>query len=163
MATLEDLVNAISDELPDVRADVQAFPGLPYIQIGVLADLAQRAKGAANWETYRDVVNLVAQFLDDADPELSNAIHVSILEHLDSIGPRGTKAWQLMPPELQSAWRNIMEYNERLLGQPRPKVGSNRGSSLAIGCSRRGTSLEENASSPPRLSRRLRPRNPRRT
>jgi hypothetical protein len=121
MATLEDLVKATLDEFPDVRADVQAFPGLPYIQIGVLADLAQRAKGAADWDTYRHVVNLVARFLDDADPELSNAIHVSILEHLDFIGPRGTKAWQLMPPELQSAWRSIMEYNERLLGQPRPE------------------------------------------
>ena len=31
------------------------------------------------------------------------------------------KAWQLMPPELQSAWRSIMEYNERLLGRPRPE------------------------------------------
>ena len=104
------------------EADVQAFPRSRPVQIGVFADLAQRAKGAANWDTYRDVVNLVARFLDDADPGgCSNAIHVSILEHLDFIGPRGTKAWRLMPPELQSAWRSIMEYNERLLGQPRPE------------------------------------------
>jgi hypothetical protein len=121
MATLEDLVQAILDEFPDVRADVEAFRGLPYIQLGVLADLAQRAKGASDWDTYRHVVNLVTRFLDDAHPELSNAIHVSILEHLDFIGPRGMKAWQLMPPELQSAWRSIMEYNERLLGHPRPE------------------------------------------
>ena len=121
MATLEDLVKATLDEFPDVRADIQAFSGLPYIQIGVLADLAQRAKGAADWDTYRHVLNLVGRFLDVADPELSNAIHVSILEHLDFIGPRGTKAWQLMPPDLQSAWRSIMEYNERLLGEPRPE------------------------------------------
>jgi hypothetical protein len=121
MATLEELVQAISDEFPEVRADVESFRGLPYIQVGVLADLAQRAKGAADWDAYRHVVNLVTRFLNDADAELSNAIHVSILEHLDFIGPRGMKAWQLMPPELQSAWRSIMEYNERLLGHPRPE------------------------------------------
>jgi hypothetical protein len=121
MAALEDLVKAILDEFPDVRADVEGFRGLPYIQVGVLADLAQRAKGAADWDTYRHVVNVVTRFLDDADPELSNAIHVAILEHLDFIGPRGMKAWQLMLPELQSAWRSIMEYNERLLGHPRPE------------------------------------------
>lgn len=96
MATLDKLVKAIVDEFPDVRADVEAFRGLPYIQVGVLADLAQRAKGAADWDTYRHVVNLVTRFLDDADPELSNAIHVGILEHLDFIGPRGMKAWQLI-------------------------------------------------------------------
>jgi hypothetical protein len=109
------------DEFPDVRADVEGFRGLPYIQVGVLADLAQRAKGAADWDTYSQIVNLVNRFLDGADSELSNAIHVSILEHLDFIGPRGMSAWQLMPPELQAAWRSIMECNERLLGHPRPE------------------------------------------
>lgn len=121
MSTLEDLVKATVDEFPDLRPEVDSYSGLPYIQVGFLADLAQRAKGVSDWDTYHHVVDLIARFLSEADAELSNAIHVSILEHLDFAGPRGMKAWQLMPPELQSAWRDIMEYNEKLLGQPRPE------------------------------------------
>jgi hypothetical protein len=51
---------------------------------------------------------------------LSNAIHVSFLEHLDFIGPRGAQAWKLMTPRLQSAWKDIITYNEKLLGGPWP-------------------------------------------
>jgi hypothetical protein len=121
MATLPDFVEAIVAEFPELRAEVEDYPGLPYIQVGSLANLAQRAKGAQDWETYRRVVELIDRFIEDPNPDLSNAIHVSVLEHLDFIGPRGPKAWSLVPPNVQLGWRSIMDYNEKLLGQPRPE------------------------------------------
>jgi hypothetical protein len=121
MATPQEFVAAAVEELPEAKEDVESFDGLPYVQIGCLAAIAQRAKGDGNWTKYQQVLNLVDRFLPTADGELSNAIHVSFLEHLDFIGPRGVHAWRLMSPRLQSAWRDIITYNEQLLGRPWPQ------------------------------------------
>jgi hypothetical protein len=119
MASLSEFVEAIVAEFPELRDEVEWNPGLPYVQITSLANLAQKAKGTQDWHTYRRVAELIDRFIEDPNPDLSNAIHVSILEHLDFIGPRGPKAWSLIPPNVQLGWRSIMEYNENLLGRPR--------------------------------------------
>jgi hypothetical protein len=121
VATTQEFIAAALEELPEAREDVEFVDGLPHLQIHVLADIAQRAKGAGDWDKYRQVLDLVDRFLPEADGELWNAIHVSFLEHLDFIGPRGTQAWKLMSQRLQSAWKDIITYNERLLGQPWPQ------------------------------------------
>jgi hypothetical protein len=121
MATPQEFIAAAVEELPEAHEDLESFDGLPYIQIGCLAEIAQRAKGAGNGTKYQQVLNLVDRFLPIADGELSNAIHVSFLEHLDFIGPRGAQAWKLMTPRLQSAWKDIITYNEKLLGGPWPQ------------------------------------------
>jgi len=69
--------------------DVASFEGLSYMQAGALARLAQRAKGAGDWDTYRRVMSV-------AD------------------GVRGPTAWALLSPELQDGWRAMRAYNERL-------------------------------------------------
>ena len=120
-ATAREFIAAAIEELPEARADVESFDGLPYVQTGLLAEIAQRAKGARDWKKYRQVLDLVDRFLPEADGELRNAIHVSFLEHLDFIGPRGAQAWKLMTPRLQSAWKDIITYNEKLLGRPWPQ------------------------------------------
>lgn len=121
MTTPQEFIAAAIEELPEARDDVESLHGLSYLQIRVFADIAQRAKGESNWAKYQHVLNLVDRFLPIADADLSNALHVSFLEHLDFIGPRGAKAWTLMTPRLQSAWRDIITYNEKLLGQPWPE------------------------------------------
>ena len=121
MATPLEFVAAAVEELPQAREDVESFDGLPYIQIGCLAEIAQRAKGDGNWTKYQQVLNLVDRFLPEADDDLRNALHVSFLEHLDFIGPRGGQAWKLMTPRLQSAWKDIITHNDKLLGRPWPQ------------------------------------------
>ena len=121
MATRRQFIAAAVEELPEAQKDVDSFDGLPYVQIGCLAEIAQRAKGDGNWTKYRQVLALVDRFLPIADDELSNAIHVSFLEHLDFIGPRGAQAWKLMTPRLQATWKDIITYNEKLLGRPWPQ------------------------------------------
>ena len=127
MASPQEFVTAAVAELPEAREDVDWFDGLPYAQIGCLAEIAQRAKGDNNWTKYKQVLNLVDRFMPEADDELRNALHVSFLEHLDFIGPRGAQAWKLMTPRLQSAWKDIITYNEKLLGQPWPQGRSSLG------------------------------------
>jgi hypothetical protein len=121
MATAQEFVAAALEELPEARSDAESFNGLPYVQIGILAEIAQRAKGSGDWSKYEQVLALVDRFLPTADDDLRNAIHVSFLEHLDFIGPRGEEAWKLMSPRLQSAWKDIITYNEQLLGRPWPQ------------------------------------------
>jgi hypothetical protein len=121
MATSREFIAAALQELPEARDDAGSFEGLPHVQISALAEIAQRAKGAGEWRKYRQVLDLVDRFLPEADDELRNAIHVSFLECLDFIGPRGAQGWKLMSPRLQSAWKDIITYNEKLLGQPRPQ------------------------------------------
>lgn len=121
MMTPRDFIAAALEELPEAREDAESFDGLPYVQIGFLAEIAQQAKGAGDWKKYRQVLDLFHRFLPAADDDLRNAIHVSFLEHLDFIGPRGAQAWKLLSPRLQSAWKDIITYNEQLLGRPWPQ------------------------------------------
>lgn len=49
MATTQEFVAAVVKELPEIRDDTESFDGLPYVQIRLLAEIAQRAKGDSNW------------------------------------------------------------------------------------------------------------------
>ena len=117
LATAQEFIAAALEELPEARKEAEDFEGSPYMQVNVLAGIAQREKGAGDWKKYQQVLDLVDRFLPRADGQLHNAIHVSFLEHIDFIGPRGAKAWQLMSPRLRSAWKDIITYNEQLLGR----------------------------------------------
>jgi hypothetical protein len=121
MATAREFIAAALVELPEARDAAEYFEGLPHVQTIALADIAQRAKGAGDWGKYRQVLDVVDRFFQDADDELRNVIYVSFLEHLDFIGPRGAQAWPLLSPRLQEAWKDIIEYNEQLLGRPWPQ------------------------------------------
>jgi len=126
VSTHADFLTALLTEFPDLRDGIESSDGLPYLEMGAFAAFTQRAKGAADWDVYGRAVRLAARFLPDADKELRNELHVSFLEHLDFEGPKGPKAWSLLPPDLQHAWHDIISYNERLLGRPwvRTKPGT---------------------------------------
>jgi hypothetical protein len=56
MATPQEFIAAAVEELPEAHEDLESFDGLPYIQIGCLAEIAQRAKGAGNGTKYQQVL-----------------------------------------------------------------------------------------------------------
>jgi len=64
-ATAREFIAAAIEELPEARADVESFDGLPYVQTGLLAEIAQGAKGAGDWKKYRQVLDLVDRFLPE--------------------------------------------------------------------------------------------------
>jgi len=120
--THRDFHDAVLKEFPELRGAVDDCNGLLHLEMGAFATFTQRAKGRPDWDTYKRAVRLITRLLERADPELRNAIHVSYLEHLDFEGPRGPTAWGLLPPKLQDAWKEIIAYDERLLGRPWAKT-----------------------------------------
>jgi hypothetical protein len=108
-------------EFPQLADDLDDFDDLPHMQLGVFATLAQRAKGAADWDTYERCVDLAHRFLAGGDTELRGALSVAYLEHIDFAGPRGARAWEALTPQLQAACKQITAANEARLALPKKK------------------------------------------
>jgi len=116
-----DFRAAVLTEFPQLANDFEGDDDLPYVQLGVFAKFTQAAKGRADWDTYERCVRIADRLLARASGDLENALHIAYLEHLDFDGPRGPKAWSLLSPELQAAWRRITRANEKLAALPRKK------------------------------------------
>lgn len=106
-----DLRRLLSDEFPaaafpDLAQELVEADGLLHLEMGAFASFMQRAKGRADWESYRRGAQLADTLWGNSDPALLNALRVSFLEHLDFNGPRGPAAWALLTPRLQVAWRS---------------------------------------------------------
>ncbi len=124
MGTLSfpDFRQAVLAEFPQLNTQFQGDDDLPFVQIGAFAGFTQRAKGAADWGTYERCVRIAHSLFTRASRELEDALYVSFLKHLYFEGPRGPKAWSLLTPELQAAWRRITAHNEAVLAsRPRGK------------------------------------------
>jgi hypothetical protein len=113
-----NFIQAVLTQFPNLGESIAFDGGLPYNEMGTFASFTQEAKNTENWEDYERAVRLVASFLPLADDELRNEIHVSYLEHLDFEEPNGLRTWRLLPTNLQRAWHEIIEYDERLTRQP---------------------------------------------
>ena len=123
LLSFPDFRAAVLSEFPQLTDDLEGDDDLPYIQVGVFATFTQAAKGRADWDTYERCVRIADPLLARASGDLENALYVAYLEHLDFDGPRGPKAWSLLSPELQRAWRRITKANEKLTALPRKKKG----------------------------------------
>ena len=113
-------------EFPKLSESMEYCNDLPYTEMGIFAEFTQEAKSTTNWFFYGRAVRLAAKFFPSADENLVNELNVSYLEHLDFEGPQGLTAWRLLPVDLQRAWHEQIDYNEKLLGRPwvqtKPKV-----------------------------------------
>jgi hypothetical protein len=81
------------------------------VQMEAFARRMQLAKGAADWEAYAPAAHLADELWKDADDALRDILNVSLLERLDFKGPRGPRAWSLLSPQLQRAWRDMAAHN----------------------------------------------------
>jgi hypothetical protein len=107
-----DLPQLLSAEFPaaafpDLAQDLVEAEGLLHLEMGAFASFMQRAKGRADWESYRRGAQLADTLWSNSDPAVLNALGVSFLEHLDFNGPRGPTAWALLTPKLRVAWRSL--------------------------------------------------------
>lgn len=120
----QDFVAAVVHEFPDLREDLEEFGDLLHLQVGEFAAFTQAAKGRGDLVTYERCLTLVDRLFTAADAELSGALRVSYLEHLDFEGSRGPAAWQLVPPRLQAAWNQVAAENRRLMALPQERAPS---------------------------------------
>jgi hypothetical protein len=113
LLTLADFRLAVLNDFPRLKDVLEDDGDLPHLLVAAFTRLTQRAKDAGDWETYERSIRLVARLLPMASADLENALHVSLLEHLDFAGPHGPKAWSLLTPQLQAAWRRIKRLADR--------------------------------------------------
>lgn len=106
------------DEFPNLRDEFEDSDGLLHLEMHAFTRLMQRAKGAADWDTYKRGVHLAEELWSRADDDVRNALNVSFLEHLDFEGPRGTEAWQHLTSALRAGWIAMKEYNDALASHP---------------------------------------------
>ena len=118
--TQADFVRLALAEFPVLREEFADVDGLLHLQMHAFTRLMQRAKGAADWETYRRGVRLAAELWRRPDEALLNALNVSFLEHLDFDGPRGPEAWSRLTSELQHGWKAMKAYNDRVAAHYAP-------------------------------------------
>ena len=109
--TLGEFPGRVLAAFPELGEEFAEDDGLPYIQMGTFARLMQRTKGDGDWAAYGRAARLADELWVGADEGLRNTLNVSLLEHLDFDGPRGSQAWSLLGPRLQRAWRAMDAYN----------------------------------------------------
>ena len=114
LITLADFPARVLGAFPALAEDFADDATRPRMQLGAVARLMQRAKGAGDWATYARAAALVDELWAGADAELRGALNVALLEHLDFSGPRGPRAWACLSPPLQRAWRAMEAYNRSL-------------------------------------------------
>lgn len=120
----QDFVAAVVHEFPDLRQDLEGLGGLLHLQVGEFAAFTQAAKGRGDLVTYGRCLKLVDRLFAAADAELTGALRLSYLEHLEFEGSRGPAAWQLMPLRLQAAWNQLAAENRRLMALPQKRAQS---------------------------------------
>jgi hypothetical protein len=117
-----NFIQTVLAEFPELSEKISYCDGDPYSEMGTFASFTQNAKNAEDWDNYGRSVQLIASLLPQVDEDLLNEIYVSYLEHLDFEEPNGLKAWRLLPINVQNAWHEIIDYDEKLIGRPWAKT-----------------------------------------
>ena len=116
--TAQDFQTLALNAFPELRDDFDEDWDLPHLQMAAFSRVAQKAKDAGDWETYARCVGIADRLFSKADTELRNMLYVSFLEHLEFQGPRGKKAWDILPLRLRDAWEELEQHWEQIM---RPK------------------------------------------
>ena len=112
---------------------LEAFPELgeefrsvgPHLtlQMAVFARRLQQAKGIADWDSYARGVEVIEALWQRPDHRLSGALTLTLMKGLDFEGPRGPRAWEILPSELQRAWTATHRHLEELTAPPKKARG----------------------------------------
>jgi len=85
---------------PDLRDELEEWPGLIHLQMGALARAARIAISEDNAERFVGIVNFLDEILaiPDLDPEIDNAVWISFLSAAElRTTELGRGAWSRLP------------------------------------------------------------------
>jgi hypothetical protein len=88
--------------------------------MGEFLTFTQEAIEARSFDVVRRSFEIATTALKNGDKALLNAIYVSFLEDLNFSSDAGKEAFLLMPAELKKGRREILDYDQRLLGRKWP-------------------------------------------
>ena len=110
---IESRFPAISKDLHDGVID-----GLLHPQMGEFSHMAQDAIDRLDEDLWREVTDVFLVLWRDCTPEVTNALNVSFLEHLQFNDGKKTRSWayKVMPQPMRKAWNDMYEYNRKLHG-----------------------------------------------
>lgn len=128
--THADFVRLTLAAFPELREEFEEDPDLLHVQMHAFTRLAERARAARDWATYRRCMMLADRLWQHPDDAVLNALNVSFLEHLEFEGPDGAEAWKYLSSALQEGWRAMDAYMKDLAAlaatpkkvrQPKPR------------------------------------------
>jgi hypothetical protein len=109
-----DFTRMLLTEFPELRSELEEEGGLLHLEMAVFSRHTQSAIDHADWPTLKRCVHVAHELWQRPDPALLNALNVSYFEHLDFDSPNGQAAWSCFTHELQTGWREMQEYLERM-------------------------------------------------
>jgi hypothetical protein len=86
---------------PCLREDFEDWNDLLHLQVMEFARFTQSAIETESLDVVSECFRIANSALIEGNDDLSNAIHVSYLEHLEFGSEAGKRAAKLLPPELK--------------------------------------------------------------
>lgn len=113
-------VDYIESRFPAIADDLrnEVIVGLLHPQLAVFSRLAQGAIDRGDADLWREVTDAFMALWCNGTPEVTNALNVSFLEHLQFIDDTKHHSWayEAMPHPMRKAWDDMYEYNRQLHG-----------------------------------------------
>ena len=97
----------LKETFPQLRGAINAQHGLLHLEVHVFADFVQHAIAHGDKETARLGLMIGERYCSGGNAEMSNAICVSFVEHLDL--QKAPWAWDLLGSSLKHAYLQCIE------------------------------------------------------
>ena len=112
--TAGQFVLSLLREFPALREELddESVKGLLHMEMGCFFRLTQQAIDDEDEATVKKCFQFADSVFHDADSDLTNALYVSYLEHLNFKDGRKRRQWAYskLPAKLQAGFREINEY-----------------------------------------------------
>ncbi|MGE0407422.1 MAG: hypothetical protein AB7O65_14085 [Candidatus Korobacteraceae bacterium] len=115
--TASNFGELVVQRFPQLRGRIEEDPELFHLQVTALETFAERAARQSTSRTLKRCIRFVHEVWENCDDEMSNAILVSFLEHIDPETVVGKRIYDALTPELKQGWHDINSYMEQLLGK----------------------------------------------
>jgi len=101
------LLKELKETFPQLRDAINAQQGLLHLEVHVFADFVQHAIADGDKETVRLSLMIAEKYCNGGNAEMSNAIGVSFVEHLDL--QKTPWAWELLGQNLKHAYLQCVD------------------------------------------------------
>lgn len=113
-------VRYIEESFPHLAEDLHepSWDGLLHLQVAVFSRFAQQVIDNHEVKQWGHITQVFQQLWRDCSQDVTNALNVSFLEHLNFSDGRKRRSWayRSMPQQMQVAWQSMDEYNRKLHG-----------------------------------------------
>lgn len=114
-------IQYIESVFPHLTADLHddIVDGLLHCQTAVFARYAEDVIDSGDENLWRKVTQTFIELWQQCDPDVTNALNVSFLEHMNFTDGTKKRSWayNAMPEQMRSAWGAMEAYNRKLYSE----------------------------------------------